>query len=431
MHPRYHVSMASPSNQDLGHGVRVLPGEGNGLVVLSENLDLGWRARVGGTPGSAVTWQGSGFEVVDREPWRRGARWRLQPWTGGDVMRVVLPLDEAAIDTAAQAARTAALSARIRPWLWLLSPILGFAPAAWQRRWRNTWGYPATTATWLSAILELVVGAAGVIETISAMGAGVSIFPWIPRPIVLLGLVFFVESLIRLAQVAADSEPVGSIFGLVAAVFERPSPRVEELLPAPSVEAFDESAGTLELVSPIQRRDWEGPGQLPYRGDLFALEATTRLGGSWVYRFARVDPADQRPRPVQRLLPPRSKVERKTFSDQPGLAKTVVLNIACTIAPGRFQERWARQLGVRATWFTVIGAAAELVGGLSNLGGGRGGGALALLLNLVFVVEAMVRLASVVFKGRPHGSLFGLPMANLLERILPEPGPLSDETGDE
>jgi hypothetical protein len=49
----------------------------------------------------------------------------------------------------------------------------------------------------------------------------------------------------------------------------------------------------------------------------------------------------------------------------------------------------------------------------------------------VFVVEAMVRLASVVFKGRPHGSLFGLPMANLLERILPEPGPLSDETGDE
>ncbi len=231
MHPRYHVPMTSTTHRDLGHGVRVLPGDGNGLVVLSESLDLGWRARVGGASGSAVMWQGSGFEVVDREPWRRGARWRLEPWTGGDVMRVVLPLDEAAIGSAAKAARLAALSTRIRPWLWLLSPVLGFAPAAWQRRWRNTWGYPATIATWLSALLELAVGAAGVIETISAMGAGVSIFPWIPRPIVFISLVLFVEGLIRLAQMAADSEPVGSVFGLVAAVFERRSPKVEEPTP--------------------------------------------------------------------------------------------------------------------------------------------------------------------------------------------------------
>lgn len=431
MHPRYHVPMTSTTHRDLGHGVRVLPGDGNGLVVLSESLDLGWRARVGGASGSAVMWQGSGFEVVDREPWRRGARWRLEPWTGGDVMRVVLPLDEAAIGSAAKAARLAALSTRIRPWLWLLSPVLGFAPAAWQRRWRNTWGYPATIATWLSALLELAVGAAGVIETISAMGAGVSIFPWIPRPIVFISLVLSVESLIRLAQVAADSEPVGSVFGLVAAVFERRSPRVEEPLPAPSVEAFDATAGTLELLSLIQRRDWEGPGQLPYRGDVFALEATTRLGESWVYHFAKVDAADERPRPVHRLLLPRSKVEGRTFSDQPGVVKTVLLSIACTMAPCRFQERWAWQLGVRPAWFTVIGAAAELIGGLSNLGGGRGGGFLALLLNLFFVFEALVRFSSVVLKGRPQGSLFGLPLVPILERILPEPGPLSEDPGNE
>ena len=421
--------MTSTTNRDLGHGVRVLPGEGNGLVVLSENLDLGWRARVGGAPGSAVMWRGSGFEVVDREPWRRGARWRLAPWTGGDVMRVVLPLDEAAISSAAKAARMLALSTRIRPWLWLLSPILGFAPAAWQRRWRNTLGYPATIATWLSALLELAVGAVGVIETISAMGAGVSLFPWIPRPIVFFSLVFFVESLIRLAQVATDSEPVGSVFGLIAAVFERPSPRIEEPLPAPSVEAFDEGAGTLDLISPIQRRDWEGPGHLPYRGEAFALEATDRLGESWVYRFVRVAAAGELPETVHRLLPRRSKVAGRTLSDQSGVVKTVLLSIACTMAPRRFQERWAWQVGMRPTWFTVIGATAELIGGLGNLGGGRGGEPLALLLNLFFFVEAMVRFAAVVFNGRPRGSLLALPILPTLERLLPEPGSLSDETG--
>jgi hypothetical protein len=56
---------------------------------------------------------------------------------------------------------------------------------------------------------------------------------------------------------------------------------------------------------------------------------------------------------------------------------------------------------------------------------------LALLLNLFFVFEAVVRFSSVVLKGRPQGSLFGLPLVPILERILPEPGPLSEDPGNE
>jgi hypothetical protein len=423
--------VTSTTSRELGQGVRVMAGDGRGLVVQSSMFDLGWRTRADGVPGSVVMWEGSSFEVVDREPWRRGARWTLEPWTGEDVMRVVAPLDEASVGSAAGAARSTALATRLRPWLWLLSPLLGFAPAAWQRRWRNDWGYPATFATWITGILEVAVGAAGVMEVLSALGAGASLFPWLPRPLVFFALVLFVEGCIRLAQVVSDSEPVGSIVGLVLAVLERRPPPVDDPLPAPSVKLFDERAGELELVTSIHRRDWESPGHLPYRGDLYVLEATTKLGASWVYRFVRADVGDGGPGSVHRLLPPRSKAVGRSFPDRPGIVKTVLLSIACTVAPRRFQERWARVLGVGAFWFTAIGASAELLGGLANLRKGPAGGEVAVLLNVFFVCEATTRFAWLVFKGHPLGSLIGLPLAAFLEHNFPEPEPGSNEAVEE
>jgi hypothetical protein len=404
-----------------------MPGAGDGIVVLSTDFDLGWRSRSDGGPGSAVVFEDSSYEVVAREPLRRGARWTLEPWAGEDVMRVVLPLDKATVKTDAEAARMATRSAGLRPTLLLLSPLLGFAASSWQRRWRDEWGFPATLATWLSAILEMVLGAACVMELIASAGGGMSVFTWIPRPLVYIGLVLFVEGLVRLAQVASDSEPVGTLLGLVVLAFERREVPAPEPISAPEVQAFDEDEGTLELLSPILRRDWEGPGLLLYRGERFALDSTKKLGESWVYVFRGVEAADGGSGPPLRLLPPRSRMEGRSFTDQPGAVKTVLLTIACTLAPRRFQERWAWELGVWPRWFTVMGASAELIGGWSNLSAGTGAALLTVVLNLFFVFEAVVRFGSVTFRGQPLGSLLGLPLIPVLDRYLPEPGPLSDE----
>ena len=423
--------MTSQTSRDLGHGVRVMPGDGGGIVVLSTDFDLGWRSRVGGRPGSAVMWEDASFEVVDCEPWRRGVRWTLEPWVGEDVMRVVLPLDAATVDAAARAAQTAARGAKLRPGFWLLAPLLGFATASWQRRWRDDWGYPALLATWLSAMLEIVVGAACVIEFLVTMVAGDSLFPWIPRPLIYFGLVLFGEGAVRLMQVFSDPEPVGTIFGLVISALEHPEAPPPEPIFAPEVQAYDVDEGSLELLSPIQRRDWEGPGLLPYRGEFFALDSTTRLGESWVYIFCRVEVSGDGSEPGLRLLPHRSRMEGRSFADQPGAVKTVLLTIVCTMAPRRFQERWALELGVRPLWFTVMGASAELIGGLSNLSAGTNGGSMALLLNLFFVFEGVIRFGSVTLRGHPLGSLLGLPLAALLDHFLPEPGLPKDQTPEE
>ncbi len=414
--------MTSQTSRDLGHGVRVMPGEGGGIVILSADFDLGWRPREGGRPGAAVIWEGSGFEVVEREPWRRGARWTLAPWWGDNVMRVVAPLDGATVEAAALAARTADRAAGLRPWLWIGAPILGFAPASVQRRWRDDLAFPATLATTLSAISEIVVGTMCVIELLLSMFDNQSLFPWLPRPVIFFGLLLFLEGAIRLVQAFSELGPVGSLFGWLATISKRRQPRSSVPIPAPAVQAFDVAAGTLELLSAIHRRDWEEPGFLPYRGELFILAGTDRLGEAWVYRFHRVGNSDDPGSTRLRLVPPPSTMERRSFADQPGAVETVLLSIAVTLAARRYQERWAGQFGIRPCWFTVMGASAELLGGLANLGAAGERSDSMVLLNLFFCAEALVRFGSLVFKGAPLGSVFGLPLAAILEKYLPGHG---------
>ena len=272
--------MTPTISRDLGSGVRVVPGDGDGRVVLSEAVAFNWRPREGKHPGSAVMLGGESYEVVEHQPWRRGGRWILEPWTGEDVMRVIFTLDETSVADVADAVHASAKAERLGPWMYAFAPFLGFAPSTWQRRWRDSWGFPAALATWTSAILEMLVGAACVIELIASFAGGVSVFSWIPRPLIFFGLYFFGEGIVRLAQVFADSEPVGALLvvDLLASVFERPRRPEPVPVQAPEVRLHDRESGSLELLSPIQRRDWEEPGLLPYRGETFSVESVTRQG---------------------------------------------------------------------------------------------------------------------------------------------------------
>ena len=153
-----------------------VPGDGGDLVVLAESIDFTWRPREDGRPGSVVMVDGDSYEVAERQPWRRGGRWILEPWAGEDVMRVIFTLDEASVAGVAAAARASDTAARLRPWMIGLAPLLGFAAASWQRRWRDAWGFPAATATWTSAVLEMLVGAVGVFEFVASSAGGVSVF---------------------------------------------------------------------------------------------------------------------------------------------------------------------------------------------------------------------------------------------------------------
>ncbi|MGD8440873.1 MAG: hypothetical protein PVG53_10075 [Holophagae bacterium] len=411
--------MTSQSGDDLGHGVRVIPSERGGVVVLSDALELGWRPRSTDRRGSAVIWRGEGFEVASVEPWRRGARWTLEPWDGHDVMRVTLPLDPDSVAAAADRADRERAADRLRPYLWLLIPVLGFAAASWQKRWRQEWGYPAGLATVMTALGETVLGAACAIELMASIGSGASIFPWLPRPLVGVGVLLFAEGLFRLALFAADSEPVGSAAGVVVGALTPRRPAAPPPLEVPTVRVVEPNGDRIELVSPIQRRDLEADGVLPYHGRSYLLSRTGRLGESWVYNFERTaaDAADRR----LRLVPPRSRSIEPRRRSSPGVVRTVLLTVVTTLAPRRFQERWADEVGMNPVWLTVIGASAEVVGGLVNLRTVPAGDVLSVMLNLFFVGEGVTRLYSVAVRKEVMGSVLGWVLTPVLERAVPPP----------
>jgi len=262
----------------------------------------------------------------------------------------------------------------------------------------------------------MLLGAVGIIQVAANAFGGEPFMPfWLAYP----GVLLFAFGVARLALVSADGEPVGSPLGLpLFLVTPKPVPEPEQT--APAVRSFDEADGTLVLVSPILRRDWDRDGLLRYRGELFGLDGTEQEGRSWVYRFARC--ADDRGEDrVLRLVPPPAPKPPSPSADSapPSFARTMLITAAVTLGPASDQQRWADEQGIRAVWLTVMGAGGELIGGIANLQNDLGPGQpLLILLDFYLVGEGLLRLGSALV-GRPMGSVFGWILRPLYGKYLP------------
>ena len=356
---------------DLGHGVTVAPALDGGLRIHSESLHMPWTARAGRGTGSAVIWLDEPYEVLAFSTMASGERWDLRPWPLNEAMRGVFPLDEDTV-TSLHNDRSQDRMGIGRRWLALpFLPILGLLPGKTQARWERDWGFPAATATLLSAMAELALAAVGLIQLLAQAIGGVGI---LPPALSWLGLVspfVFIESVVRLKHFGAHQEPIGSAVGLPVALFGTSDP-VPPQRAIPEVRRLDAAAGVLELWSPIHRSDWSGDGILRFRDVPHRLDGLERSGDGWLYRFQAVDhdtagdPLKFAPAVVgSRRQDPSTPGERRDGG--PGVCITAVLTAFACMAPADLQRRWAAHLHVRPQILTVVGSGAEMVGGLFNL----------------------------------------------------------------
>lgn len=364
-----------------------------------------------------MVWLGEPYEVVAEEASGSDQGWILQPWPDPEVMRTVFRLDEAWIEAHAVADEDHRRGRVIR-WLSLpVAPLLALAPARLQRWWQDSWGFPAAAATLVSAVFELVAGGVGVVQVL-ALTFGSDWFLSGPfRLAAVIGPALFAEALVRLATAAARAEPMGSVVGLPLALLfpAAPAPRQST---RPVVRLEKAESGVLEVFSETIRRDWVPDGVLRYRGRPYRLAGLENLGSGWRYRFERTD--DEAVGPPLRLTETTRRMEAADRGQPPSIIRTTLVTAVMCMAPRRYQERWARHLGVRPLWFTLLGAGAELVGGWINLEQGSGGGSSTPAVNLFFLVEAVTRLALLVSTGRPVGSVLGWAANPLLARMMPE-----------
>ena len=408
------------TSHDLGHGVSIIPYGEDGWRVASRRLTLPWTPRAENHPGSAVLWRGQAYEVVGGHVSGCERGWILEPWPDPEVMRAVFRLDEDWIGSHAAAEEEQRRNRLIRRVSLPAAPLLALAPARLQRQWRDSWGFPAAGATLVSAICELAAGGVGVVQLLVIVSGSEWFLPEPVRWIAVIGPALSAEALVRLAC-AARSEPIGSFLGLPLALVPKSAP-VEQHLSRPEVSLEGAEGGGLEIVSDVLRRDWVPDGVLRYRGDAYRLAGLENLGSGWRYRFERTDSEASGPQLHLARIVERSEARERARS--PSLVRTTIVSAVTCMAPSRYQERWARHLGVRPVWFTLLGAGSELLGGWINLEHGSSVGASPSLsfmaLNLFFVVEAVVRLALLVLTGKPIGSVFGWAVQPLLEKMMPE-----------
>lgn len=401
---------------DLGHGVSVVPGPGGELIVVSRELDLGLRAGEGRSPGTAVIWEDAVYVVASRAPAGRGARWVLLPWTEATAMRDVIKLDGGTVAACARATAETRRRDRGRLWSAPLLPLLGLAPASFQMRWSQRWGFSAAAATISSALVELGVGGLGLVQSVAlAVGGDWFVPSWLAW-LAFAGPPLCLEGMVRLTVIGGQQEPLGSLLGLPLALLERRPPAVRDR-PVPEVRLVDEAAGILELVSSEHRADWDGDGVLTYRGRTYRLSGTDREGPSWVYRFEACDARDGTPLKLVRRETPTALQQVRV--EPPSVVLTTLVTAAVTLGPRVDQERWAAHLGLSPLWLTAIGAGAELIGGVANFRRDvPAGSPMLIALDLFLVGEGGLRLASAV-TGRPMGSVFGWLLRPLYRRHLP------------
>lgn len=412
--------MESRHGEDLGHGVYVAPGPAGELEVVSRRLDLSWRIGRGEAPGSAILWQDIPYEVSAKIPvGAGGARWILNRWTGAAAMRGVATLDRDSISEIADRTEAEQRARRNRGCAVLLLPLLGAAPAAFQKKWADEWNFAAEGATQVSAIASILVGALGLVQALALAFGSDWFLPFWLRWAVVVGPFLCCEGMLRLALVASDGEPVGSVFGLPLLPFA-PEKRPEQESTVPHIRLFDESKGVLELESPIVRSDWDGDGLLSYRGRWYRIERTAQEGRIWVYTFTSTRDDNVGGRTLN-LRPPRQQawVGPHERSAPPSIIGTTFMTACMALAPRDDQELWGRQLDVAPHWFTIFGAGAELIGGVINIAGDRvSGSPVLIVLNLFLVGEGLLRFGAAV-TGRPMGSIFGLLLRPLYRRWLP------------
>jgi len=187
-----------------------------GQVLLDCDAPKGWRPRESATPtsaehpGTAVSWEGEFFEVLEVRPRGSGVRYVLAPWDERHAMRVVAAYsEESEIARARERADIAARADR-HVYILLVAPLAGSLPAHVQERLEREYH---VSARYLSLASALPLWIAGWIALILLFAAGIGRARSLPLPVLVFGVYLLAESSARLVVCVAQGRPIGTLVG--------------------------------------------------------------------------------------------------------------------------------------------------------------------------------------------------------------------------
>lgn len=201
------------------HGPDTAAEHGDGSWLVVSPVAKTWRPRRPKSrispehPGTAVSWDGELFEVIDAGESEAGpSRYVLARWDDRHTIRVLDTYDEAAEENRLRLRADDAFRRRRRRQLLLLSPIAGHAPAPVQDRWEEEYDAPASVMTLVSALPLFLFGVLCALSLTIRGFTGVSLLPF-SAGVLFFGVYLMAESGMRLSAAWGQGRPAGSLAG--------------------------------------------------------------------------------------------------------------------------------------------------------------------------------------------------------------------------
>jgi hypothetical protein len=276
-------------------------------------------------PGTAVLLDERHYEVISETQQEGCVVYGLRAWPEGEVIRDRLVYGPAFVHAAEAERARAQVRERVRPWRFLLYPLVGLLPEEEQVRSCDRLGLYAVTATLVSGLVESAAVMAALLLLVRVFEGGGAIMVVVSLP----GLILFVLPGLGRAFGAAFLREVGGsapvAFVLEAArafgaAAERPDRSFvpltraafwERLTRGDSVKAAAD--GTLVVRGLLPHLTWGGGRRIAVGGDYWqaAVEPPALEGGRLVYAY-RLSPLGDPPQtgePQPSPVPPDAYVE--------------------------------------------------------------------------------------------------------------------------
>jgi len=139
-------------------------------------------------PGTAVVLGEAVFEVVGEDETDGAVLYRLRPWPDGEVFRDRVVYGPAFVRSVEAGRQNERRHARVRPWRFLLYPLVGMLPEELQERLSDRLGIYSVTATLVSGLVEsfLVLALLALFGAVADRGRSVALLLAAPGLILLV-----------------------------------------------------------------------------------------------------------------------------------------------------------------------------------------------------------------------------------------------------
>jgi hypothetical protein len=373
-----------------------------------------------GHPGAAVRIGEDLYEVVAAD--NAGGEWiyRLEPWTDQEVIRTFVDWGEGAAGEFAAGLHAEKAQERRNFLAWGAQIFLGFLPAQTQDRLLGDKGLDPARATFWSAGLESLIALPVVVPFLIGLFAGGigGVGGWVPAWVGLLACVALGDGIFRLVTVLATGEPIGSVFLVLLGL----RLRTVRSRPAAGDEIL-EIGESVNVVSPVPKVWWERAGGVTYKGEPYILAGWDRERTKYSYRFRRGGEGFPG-------LDPALEEVRNRSSDM-----SHVFAILWGFLPPDCQETLEFYGRYRSRPYVLISVGLNALVALALMGPGLTAaakdrfevwGLFKLAIAVYLFTECLLRLFKVLKGGRAIGSVVGLLVRPLYDRVIKDrPAPRS------